>query len=150
MDEIEEVESSPAPPAWTGLLPWQRDAARSALRNRDRWPHGLLITGREGIGKRIFALELARSLLCETPAGDGFACGICASCRYAEAGQHPDLRLVEPIEIDDDNVATPSLWINVAPIRALIEWSALTSHRRVAKVAVIVPAERMNAAAANA
>src|SRR5207244_7993021 len=62
----------------------------------------------------------------------------------------PDLRLVEPIEIDHDNVATPSLWITVAHVRALIDWAALTSHRRVAKVAVIVPAERMNPAAANA
>ncbi|HET9045574.1 MAG TPA: DNA polymerase III subunit delta', partial [Casimicrobiaceae bacterium] len=35
-------------------------------------------------------------------------------------------------------------------IRDLIAWAQLTSHRRVAKVAVIVPAERMNAAAANA
>jgi len=138
------------PPVWTGFLPWQRNAARPALQRRDRWPHALLIIGREGIGKRSFALELARSLLCETRDPEGFACGNCASCRYAAAGQHPDLRIVEPIEVDDDNVATPSLWINVSHIRALIEWSALTSHRRVAKVAVIVPAERMNTAAANA
>ena len=137
-------------PVWTGLFPWQREAARAALRHRDRWPHALLIAGREGIGKRSFALELARSLLCERPDADGLACGACASCHYAEAGQHPDLRIVLPVEIDDDNVATPSLWINVAHIRALIEWAALTSHRRVAKVAVIVPAERMNPAAANA
>jgi len=144
------TESDRAQPVWTGLLPWQRDAAREALRRRDRWPHALLIAGREGIGKRSFALELARSLLCETPDAEGFACGACASCRYAVAGQHPDLRIVEPIEVDDDNVATPSLWINVAHIRALIDWAGLTSHRRVAKVAVIVPAERMNPAAANA
>jgi DNA polymerase-3 subunit delta' len=143
-------ESEVAPTAWTGLYPWQREAARDALRHRDRWPHALLITGREGIGKRGFALELARSLLCETPDAEGFACGSCASCRYAAAGQHPDLRIVEPVEIDEDNIATPSLWINVAHIRALIDWAALTSHRRVAKVAVIVPAERMNPAAANA
>jgi DNA polymerase-3 subunit delta' len=35
-------------------------------------------------------------------------------------------------------------------IRALTEWAQVTAHRRVAKVAVIAPAERMNAAAANA
>jgi len=150
MEADEATGSDPARTAWPGLLPWQREAARDALRHRDRWPHALLIAGREGIGKRNFALELARSLLCETPDGDGFACGTCASCRYAEAGQHPDLRIVEPVEVDDDNVATPSLWINVAPIRALIDWTALTSHRRIGKVAVIVPAERMNPAAANA
>ncbi|HEY4138809.1 MAG TPA: DNA polymerase III subunit delta' [Casimicrobiaceae bacterium] len=144
------AESDVAPAAWTGLYPWQHEAARDALRHRDRWPHALLIAGRDGIGKRAFALELARSLLCETPDAAGFACGGCASCRYAAAGQHPDLRIVLPFEIDEDNVATPSLWINVGHIRALIDWAALTSHRRVAKVAVIVPAERMNPAAANA
>ena len=135
---------------WTGFLPWQRDAARAALHGRARWPHALLVTGREGIGKRSFALELARSLLCERPGEEGFACTTCASCRYAAAGQHPDLRIVEPIEIDEDNIATPSLWISIAHIRALIDWATLTSHRRVAKVAVIVPAERMNPPAANA
>ena len=144
-----DVETASAP-AWTGLLPWQHDAARAALRHRARWPHALLLTGREGIGKRTFALALARSLLCEDAAADGLACGVCASCRYVQAGQHPDLRLVEPIEIDDDNVASPSLWITIAHVRALIDWAQLTSHRHVAKVAVIVPAERMNVAAANA
>src|SRR5438094_791788 len=137
-------------PVWVSLLPWQHDAARAGLRYRARWPHALLLTGREGIGKRTFALELARSLLCEDGAGDGFACGVCASCRYVRAGQHPDLRVVEPVEIDDDNVATPSLWITIAHVRALIDWAQLTSHRHVAKVTVIVPAERMNGAAANA
>jgi DNA polymerase-3 subunit delta' len=138
------------PRAWTGLLPWQHDAARAALAGRERWPHALLLTGREGIGKRVLALEFARALLCEAARADGSACGECAGCRYATAFQHPDLRIVEPIEIDDDGVATPAPWITVPHIRALIEWAALTSHRRIAKVAVIAPAERMNAAAANA
>jgi DNA polymerase III delta' subunit len=138
------------PRAWTGLLPWQHDAARAALAGRERWPHALLLTGREGIGKRVLALEFARALLCEAARADGSACGECAGCRYATAFQHPDLRIVEPIEIDDDGVATPAPWITVPHIRALIEWAALTSHRRIAEVAVIAPAERMNAAAANA
>ena len=33
------------------------------------------------MGKRTLALNLARALLCETPASGGFACGTCASCR---------------------------------------------------------------------
>ena len=149
-DVTTEDYSTASAPVWVGLLPWQHDAARAALRRRARWPHALLLSGREGIGKRTFALELARSLLCEDGAGDGFACGVCASCRYVQAGQHPDLRIVEPVELDDDNVATPSLWITIAHVRALIDWAQLTSHRHVAKVAVIAPAERMNVAAANA
>jgi DNA polymerase-3 subunit delta' len=138
------------PRSWTGLLPWQHDAARTALAGRATWPHALLLTGREGIGKRGLALEFARALLCEDARADGSACGECDGCRYVAAFQHPDLRIVEPVEIDDEGAATPAPWITVAHIRALIEWAQLTSHRGMAKVAVIAPAERVNAAAANA
>jgi DNA polymerase-3 subunit delta' len=147
-DEGDVVVATPS--KWTGLLPWQHDAARTALAGRATWPHALLLTGREGIGKRVLALEFARALLCEAVRADGSACGECPGCRYVAAFQHPDLRIVEPVEIDDEGAATPAPWIAVAHIRALIEWAQLTSHRRMAKVAVIVPAERMNAAAANA
>ena len=130
-------------------LPWQRDAIGDLLAWRDRWPHAMLVAGPPGIGKRVLARTLARSLLCETPRADRSACGTCAGCRYAAAGQHPDLRLVEPMEIDDD-VAKPVEWISVAMVRALADWTQLSSHRGGAKVAVIAPAERMNASAANA
>jgi DNA polymerase-3 subunit delta' len=130
-------------------LPWQATAVAGLLARRERWPHALLITGPQGIGKRVLAEWLARSLLCESPADGGAPCGGCASCRYAAAAQHPDLRIVEPIEIDGDE-ATPVEWIVVERIRALMHWAELTSHRGGAKAALIVPAERMNASAANA
>jgi DNA polymerase-3 subunit delta' len=139
-----------APPPWPAALPWQHDVLRDALAARTRWPHALLLTGAAGLGKRRLALEFARALLCEAPRHDGGACGRCEGCRYVAAGQHPDLRLVEPVEIADDGTVTPTEWIRVHWIRALIDWVQLSSHRRVAKVAVIVPAERMNAEAANA
>jgi DNA polymerase-3 subunit delta' len=66
------------------------------------------------------------------------------------AGQHPDLRDVEPVDIDEDGVATPEEWIAIKHVRALTEWVQLSSHRRVAKVAIIAPADRMNPPAANA
>lgn len=151
MNEDEDnASTAPTSHPWAGLLPWQHDAARAALAGRARWPHALLLTGREGIGKRMLALEFARALLCEAARADGSACGECPGCRYVAAHQHPDLRVVEPVEVDDEGAATPVPWITVAHIRALIEWAQLTSHRRMAKVAVIAPAERMNAAAANA
>jgi DNA polymerase-3 subunit delta' len=130
-------------------LPWQRTMVAELLSRRARWPHAMLITGPAGIGKRILAQSLACALLCESPAPDGSPCGACASCRYAAAGQHPDLRIVEPIEVDDDEAKVVE-WISVDRIRALTRWAELTSHRGGAKVALIVPAERMNAAAANA
>ena len=132
-----------------GALPWQRSPLTALLQRRTQWPHAMLVTGPAGIGKRAFAQSLARALLCETPGADGSACGHCPGCGYAAAGQHPDLRIVEPIEIDDDEVKFVE-WIAVDRIRALIRWAEVTSHRGGAKVALIVPAERMNEAASNA
>jgi DNA polymerase-3 subunit delta' len=141
-----DVPAEQAPPA---PLPWQQGIARELLSRRARWPHAALVTGPAGIGKRALAHWLAQALLCETPGVDGAPCGACASCRYVAAGQHPDLRVVEPFELEDDEVK-PVEWIAVDRIRALTTWAGLTSHRGGAKAALIVPAERMNAAAANA
>ena len=140
---------APAAP-WSAPLPWQTEAAREALRSRATWPHAVLVDGPRGLGKRVLALNFARALLCESPAADGLACGACASCRYVAAGAHPDLQLVEPVAYDDEGQAKALDVIAVDRVRTLIEWSLLTAHRGRAKVAVIVPAETMNAAAANA
>jgi len=146
-DRDDDAVAELAPPR---LHPWLAPLAHELLGRRARFPHALLLSGQEGIGKRDLALVLAQSLLCETPRNDGLACNTCASCHYVTAGQHPDLRLVEPFDVDEDGVATAVEWIAVDKVRALIDWAQLTSHRRVAKVAVVAPAERMNAAAANA
>ena len=137
-------------PHWPELLPWQLPAAREALAARASWPHAILLDGPRGIGKRTLAVNLARALLCETAEAGGFACGGCASCHYIAAGQHPDLQMIEPFIIDDDGKVKAQDPIPVDRIRALIQWVQLTSHRGRAKVAVIVPAESMNPAAANA
>jgi len=137
-------------PHWPELLPWQTAAARESLAARATWPHALLLDGPRGIGKRTLARNLARALLCENPAVDGFACGACAGCHYVAAGQHPDLQMIEPFVIDDDVEVKAQDPIPVDRVRALIDWVQLTSHRGRAKVAVIVPAESMNLAAANA
>ena len=131
------------------LLPWQEAVAREALAQRSRWPHALLITGRRGIGKRALALHFAQALLCEEP-GAGAPCGHCPSCGYVAAGAHPDLRRIEPIERDEEGNVKPIDAILVDRIREMIEFAQLTAHRQRAKVAVIAPAEAMNAAAANA
>src|SRR5438552_18183151 len=140
----------PRPMSWRPLLPWQGAAAATALAARARWPHALLITGRRGIGKRSLALHFAKALLCEEPRGDGSACGHCPSCGYVAAGAHPDLRLIEPVEYDEDGGSKPVDAIVVDRIRELIEFAQLTAHRQRAKVVLIAPAEAMNGAAANA
>ena len=63
---------------------------------RDRLPSTFLMVGPEGIGKRTFAIQLARALLCE--AGDRNdpldSCGQCESCQLVDAGTHPDFEFV--------------------------------------------------------
>jgi DNA polymerase-3 subunit delta' len=135
---------------WPALLPWQAEFARGQLAGRATWPHALLLDGPRGIGKRALAMNLARSLLCEAPQASGQACGACPSCVYVAAGQHPDLRMVEPFTVEDDGTVKLLDAIPVDAIRALTRWAQVTSHRGRAKVALIVPAETMNAAAANA
>lgn len=132
------------------VLPWQRSIVAQWLARRSEWPHALLVTGRRGIGKRAFAQTLAAALLCERPRADGSACGDCPGCRYVVAGQHPDLRVVEPVAVDDEGNAKPQQWIEVDAVRELTAWTQVTSHRGGARVALIDPAERMNASAANA
>ncbi|HXX85693.1 MAG TPA: DNA polymerase III subunit delta' [Casimicrobiaceae bacterium] len=135
---------------WQPLPPWQHAVVADMLAGRARWPHAVLIGGREGLGKRRLAMHLARALLCEAPGADGEACGACVSCRLVESRSHPDLRLVEPVTYDEEGNATKTDNIGVDRVRELTAFAQLSSHRRVAKVAVIVPAEALNAAAANA
>jgi DNA polymerase III subunit delta' len=146
MTERTEADNGP----WQSLLPWQGAAAARALSERARWPHALLVTGRRGIGKRSFALHFAKAALCEHPNADGSPCGRCAGCGYVAAGAHPDLRVIEPVERDEEGNIKPVDAILVDRIRELGEFVQLTSHRQRAKVALIAPAEAMNPAAANA
>jgi DNA polymerase III subunit delta' len=54
-----------------------------------------LFVGPAGVGKRRFAIELARSLLClESPEVALAPCLHCESCRMVAAGNHPDLDMV--------------------------------------------------------
>jgi len=139
----------PVAAPWPELLPWQRAAATEALGARATWPHALLIAGPRGMGKRTLALNFARGLLCESPREDGLGCGACASCGFVAAGQHPDFQLLELFETEDEETKAVTE-IRIERIRGLTYWANLTSHRGRAKVAVIAPAEAMNAPAANA
>jgi DNA polymerase-3 subunit delta' len=59
---------------------------------RGRLAHAYLFTGPAGVGKRLFAVELAKALLCEAPPADGSlrACDRCPACVQVAAGTHPD------------------------------------------------------------
>ncbi len=140
----------PAGLPWHPSLPWHAAPLRRLLAGRAQFPHALLIHGRPGIGKLAFALNLGLGLLCEAPATAERPCGVCPGCRYAQAGQHPDLLRIELVVPDEEGGWKKVENIAIDRIRGLIDFAQLSSHRRIGKVAVICPAERIQAAAANA
>jgi len=56
-----------------------KESLRRLLAN-GRLPGSLLFTGDDGVGKKLFALELAKALNCRTRQGVE-ACDVCSSCR---------------------------------------------------------------------
>jgi DNA polymerase-3 subunit delta' len=131
--------------------PWQSEIWRRLLADRARLPHALLLHGRRGTGKRAFAAEFARALLCQTPTAAG-PCGQCTACHLFEVGTHPDYRVIEPLEAGEAEEGSRSAGrsIAIAQVRELDDFVALSTHHRGPRVILVHPAEAMNAAAANA
>jgi DNA polymerase-3 subunit delta' len=144
------------------LLPWHDAALRDLLSRRENLPHALLLYGRQGIGKVEFARALAQSLLCESPAAAGIACGTCDACGWFSQGNHPDFRelLPEALTEDEEDEDAPvdpdakgkkkSKEIKVEQIRDIGGFMTLSTHRDGFRVLLIHPAETLNANAANA
>jgi DNA polymerase-3 subunit delta' len=143
------------------IYPWLDERWAALVSDSARAHHALLIAGQVGIGKQAFALALAAKLLCEGPSTSR-ACGVCDSCRWREAGSHPDFRLVAPAEEDDEGASEEKApragarmrsatgIIKIDQVRQLEDFVYVGSHRGGRRVALISPAEAMNAAAANA
>jgi DNA polymerase-3 subunit delta' len=135
-------------------------ALRSALAT-DRLAHGLLFVGPDGVGREKTARLLARGLLCDRRGtGDDaipFGCGECRACRRAEAGTHPDLRVVmseaEAVArglASPDGKARPSAEIKIDAVRELGLSLLRRPYEGKASIAIIVDAHRMNDKAQNA
>lgn len=127
-----------------GVFPWQEPAWQYLVnrKNLDNLPHAILITGVVGVGKDVFAKNLAYLLLCRESSRQGVACGECAACILLEAGNHPDLIVIQP---EDKGRA-----IKIDQIRELIEGLNNSSHQGGYKLALIESAELLNSASANA
>lgn len=125
-------------------FPWQAEPWHTLTRQADagRLGHALLLSGRPGVGKHIFATVLAQRLLCEASMRAIAPCASCRSCLLFTAGSHPDFRRLSPLE--------DARSIGIDQIRELGEFFALRSHYGQAKVALLAPAEAMQRAAANA
>ncbi len=128
--------------------PWQQ-SAREAFANcvrEDRIPHAILLAGPSGCGKTEFAYRIAREALCLNSQRGG--CGECRSCQLLKGGAHPDFRQIT-FELQEKSEKFSDV-IKVPQIRRLIEALYKTTTISNRKVAIVHPAERMNASAANA
>src|SRR5262245_7021912 len=130
-------------------MSWQRirghdkmvDAFTQAWR-RGRLAHAYLFAGPEGVGKRLFAGELAKALLCESPPKDRLeACDACAACTLVDANTHPDFFTVARPEDKNE--------IPIELMRELCRGFTLKSARGHGKVAVVDDADDLNAESAN-
>ena len=123
---------------------WSRLRARLV---RGALPHALLVCGPAGLGKRDFVQRFVRSLLCTETSTDGEACGRCRSCLLLDAGTHPDLVSLG-LGLRKDGVQRSEIVVD--QIRELSARLAMSSQFGGWQVAIIDPADVMNAAAANA
>jgi DNA polymerase III subunit delta' len=111
--------------------------------HRGRLAHAYLFVGPPGVGKRLFAVELAKSLLCESRRDDGRleGCDHCPACAQVEAGTHPDFFTASrPPETAE---------FPISLMRELCQHFSLKAARGRGKVVVIDDADDLNAESAN-
>lgn len=132
-----------APPSpWRRVLGQERakELFLSTL-DRERLAHAYLLTGPDGVGKTLFAMELAALLLCRDKKKSG--CGECPDCRMVEGDRHPDLTLIEADEGKQD-ISIKQIQEIVIPFLTLMP---VQGERR---IVILREAERLNDESGNA
>lgn len=108
----------------------------------EKFPHAVIFSGGEGIGKKKIAETCAAVLLCKNAEG-GEPCGVCENCKLISAGSHPDFYVVEP------ETTKTTKTIKIAQIRTLQAEASLRPVQADLRVVLIDGAEFMNNPAAN-
>ena len=132
-----------------------KDVLKRMLISR-RLPGALLFVGEEGIGKKLFALEVARALNCRTPV-DGEGCGSCAACKrifhfnYPTSSDPDDwIPIIWTYHPDVGMVVAPRRVLRVEQMRQIELESNFRPMEGKARVFIIDEAEKLNDASANA
>jgi DNA polymerase-3 subunit delta' len=115
----------------------QIEHLRNTMRNR-RLAHAYLFVGKEGISKKLVALNLAKALNCLR--GDEEPCDECRSCLKVNHLHHPDVLLIEP----------HGQWIRIDQIRDLQRELSHRPYEGKRRVCIFTEADRMRQEAANA
>lgn len=130
--------------AWSQIF--GHDAPIAALKRaaqRGRLAHGYLFVGLSGIGKRLVARQLAKTLLCENATlEDWDSCDECSACKLVDAGTHPDLFEAQKIE--------DKLELTIEVVSDLCARLMLKPSRGGRKIAILDDADDFNDTSANA
>lgn len=107
---------------------------------RNRIPSAYLFAGESGIGKKLTAINLAKTLNCLKPKTPIDCCDECSSCKKIDSRTHPDFLMAAPEKGE----------IRVDEIRMIEEVISLAPYEGKRKVVIVNDAETMNPSAANA
>lgn len=110
---------------------------------KGRLGHANLLVGPNGIGRKLFAMEVAQGLLCHQ-AGKGWqmaGCGVCRSCQLFEAGTHPDLRVFSKPEEDQE--------FKMALMEEVVQWFTTRPSMGERKATIIEDVDYLNEESAN-
>lgn len=108
--------------------------------SRDTLPPSLILSGPDGVGKRLIAIAASQALNCpEAAAGD--ACGVCPVCTRIARGVHPDV----PVIVPGDNGS-----IKIEQVRDVVDRAAYRPFEGRRRVVIIDDADAMVPAAQNA
>ncbi|MEN9937990.1 MAG: hypothetical protein RLZZ387_4569 [Chloroflexota bacterium] len=129
---------------------WAVDFLRRALAG-GRESHAYLLSGPQGVGKSLLALRLAQALNCE--AGGPDPCLTCRSCRRAERGNHPDVRIAgmaaQAAGLKADEAARQKD-LKIDTVREWLRDVNLKPYEGRRRVFILHDAERLSEAASNA
>jgi DNA polymerase-3 subunit delta' len=120
-----------------------------------RVPNGMIFAGEEGVGKKLFAIELAKALNCRAPRGIE-ACDHCAACLRARFDLPPaddaeaNKGLIWSEHADLALVRAPGRAILVQQIRELERETNFRPYEGKARVFLVEDADKLNEASSNA
>jgi DNA polymerase-3 subunit delta' len=131
-------------------------AALKRMLVTDRLPGAMLFTGEEGIGKKRFALEVARALNCRTPK-DQEGCGVCSPCVRIAKLNYPQredadewTQIIWTNHPDVGLVVAPKRVLRVEQMRQIEREANFRPFEGKARVFLIDEADKLNDASANA
>jgi DNA polymerase-3 subunit delta' len=121
-----------------------------------RVPGAMLLTGEDGIGKKLFALEIARALNCRAPKG-AEGCGHCPSCiriskfNFPQSAESDDWKgIIWTDHPDVGMVVAPKRLLLVEQMRQIEREANFRPYEGRARVFLIEDADKLNDSSANA